>query len=121
MAQASGIVATQGVLYGIGASELSLSTLLYWLILSHAILPYNRLSVRALLYPFMEELITSYRFEWFQARQGLSAGILFSGTGAGGLIMPFISSALLDQFGQRTALLSIVSHAGRVHLLEPFA
>lgn len=39
----------------------------------------------------------------------MASGILFAGTGAGGLIMPFIVAGLLERFGRRTTLLSLVS------------
>jgi MFS family permease len=56
---------------------------------------------------------TAYMFEWWRARRGLSSGIMFAGTGAGGLIMPILCAALLDRFGRRTTLVSIVSPSVR--------
>lgn len=50
---------------------------------------------------------TAYMFEWWRARRGLSSGIMFAGTGAGGLIMPIISAQLLQQFGRRVTLIAI--------------
>ncbi|WWC89903.1 uncharacterized protein L201_004832 [Kwoniella dendrophila CBS 6074] len=41
---------------------------------------------------------TNYMFEWFSRRRGLAAGIMLSGTGAGGLVMPLISIALLEKY-----------------------
>ncbi|WRT67245.1 uncharacterized protein IL334_004212 [Kwoniella shivajii] len=50
---------------------------------------------------------TNYMFEWFSNRRGLAAGIMLSGTGAGGLILPLISIAMLEKYGKRTTLLSM--------------
>ena len=52
---------------------------------------------------------TAYMFEWWRLRRGLSSGIMFAGTGAGGLVMPIICAELLTRFGRRTTLISIVS------------
>ena len=37
--------------------------------------------------------------EWFSERRGLAGGIIFSGTGLGGFVFPFILNALLDKVG----------------------
>ncbi|ORY74552.1 putative monocarboxylic acid transporter [Leucosporidium creatinivorum] len=46
-------------------------------------------------------------FEWFQARRGIASGIMFAGTGIGGVVFPFTVSALLNRFGYKAALISI--------------
>lgn len=46
-------------------------------------------------------------YEWFQVRRGLANGILFSGTGIGGTVFPFIVSALLKRFGHRATMVSL--------------
>lgn len=38
--------------------------------------------------------------QWFDKRRGLALGLAASGSGIGGLIMPFIMNALLQKFGQ---------------------
>ncbi|KZW00297.1 MFS general substrate transporter [Exidia glandulosa HHB12029] len=43
----------------------------------------------------------AFAVEWFPDRHGLAIGILFSGAGAGGLIMPFAIEAMLNRFGHR--------------------
>jgi MFS family permease len=52
--------------------------------------------------------------EWFIARKGLAFAIIWTGTGVGGAIFPFVSQWLLDTYGFRTALrvwaVVIVSH-----------
>lgn len=47
-------------------------------------------------------------FEWFQKRRGTASGIMFAGSGAGGTLFPFIVQALLDAFGYKLAMISLV-------------
>jgi hypothetical protein len=42
--------------------------------------------------------------EWFIARKGLAFAVIWTGTGVGGAIFPFVSQWLLDSYGFRTAL-----------------
>ncbi|KAL8859842.1 MAG: hypothetical protein Q9178_003675 [Gyalolechia marmorata] len=42
--------------------------------------------------------------EWFVRRKGLAFGMMWAGTGVSGVVLPFIMSALLTQFGFRTTL-----------------
>jgi MFS family permease len=42
--------------------------------------------------------------EWFIARKGLAFAIIWTGTGVGGAIFPFVSQWLLDTHGFRIAL-----------------
>nr|XP_031862664.1 uncharacterized protein CI109_001675 [Kwoniella shandongensis]KAA5529736.1 hypothetical protein CI109_001675 [Kwoniella shandongensis] len=64
---------------------------------------------------------TNYMFEWWFNRRGFATGIMFAGTGAGGLIMPLISSALLQRYGKRTTLLAIgISYTILLGTLVPF-
>ncbi|WVR05138.1 hypothetical protein IAU60_002150 [Kwoniella sp. DSM 27419] len=87
---AAGLVATQGVLYGLGGTMLYCPT-------------------------------TNYLFDWWSRKRGLATGIMFAGTGAGGLVMPLISAALLRKYGQRTTLLSIgVGYAILLGSVIPF-
>lgn len=44
----------------------------------------------------------AFATEWFPDRHGLAIGILFSGAGAGGLVMPFAVEAMLHRYGHRT-------------------
>lgn len=46
-------------------------------------------------------------FEWFVERRGLATGIMFAGSGAGGVAFPIIVSALLNRFSYRTTMISI--------------
>lgn len=48
--------------------------------------------------------ILTYIDEWFIRRKGLAYGIMWAGTGVGGLTIPFILNALLSRFGFRTTL-----------------
>lgn len=45
-----------------------------------------------------------YLDEWFIRRKGLAFGVLWAGTGTGGVIMPAIMSWGLEEFGFRTTL-----------------
>ncbi|KAH7393366.1 major facilitator superfamily domain-containing protein [Cadophora sp. MPI-SDFR-AT-0126] len=45
-----------------------------------------------------------YIDEWFVQRKGLAFGIMWAGTGAGGLIIPFVLNGLLQRWGFRTTL-----------------
>ncbi|WWC69329.1 uncharacterized protein I206_103267 [Kwoniella pini CBS 10737] len=64
---------------------------------------------------------TNYMFEWFHAKRGLAAGIMLSGTGAGGLVMPLVSIGLLEKFGKRTTLLAIgIAYIILLTLIIPF-
>ncbi|KAJ7646749.1 MFS general substrate transporter [Roridomyces roridus] len=49
----------------------------------------------------------TWLFEWFSTRKGLANGIIFSGTGVGGVAVPFIVEGLLHRYGCRTTLLSM--------------
>ncbi|KAF9767901.1 hypothetical protein IL306_014870 [Fusarium sp. DS 682] len=42
--------------------------------------------------------------EWFVQRRGLAFGIMWSGTGTGGVIIPFILESFLQRYGFRTTL-----------------
>lgn len=42
--------------------------------------------------------------EWFVARKGLAFGVVWTGTGTAGAIVPFLLQWLLDDYGFRTAL-----------------
>jgi len=42
--------------------------------------------------------------EWFIRRKGLAYGIMWAGTGAAGLVIPFVLNFLLQKYGYRTTL-----------------
>lgn len=46
----------------------------------------------------------SFLPEWFSARRGLANGVIFAGTGLGGLIFPFLIDTLLGKFGVKETL-----------------
>ncbi|GEM11869.1 MFS monocarboxylate transporter [Rhodotorula toruloides] len=61
---------------------------------------------------------------WFHMRRGLASGIVFAGTGVGGLIFPFIISTLLDRHGFATmcrvwAAITAAVYAIAVWLIRP--
>ncbi|BEI96949.1 hypothetical protein CcaverHIS631_0205380 [Cutaneotrichosporon cavernicola] len=62
------------------------------------------------LYPFAGALYlpcATMIYEWFHARRGLATGIMFGGTGVGGTIFPFVTTALLHRFGYKATMISI--------------
>ncbi|EPQ51107.1 MFS general substrate transporter [Gloeophyllum trabeum ATCC 11539] len=53
---------------------------------------------------FLYHPCISYMSEWFVARRGLANGVMFAGTGAGGLLLPLILPPLLNKFGASSTL-----------------
>ncbi|KAE9398983.1 MFS general substrate transporter [Gymnopus androsaceus JB14] len=51
--------------------------------------------------------MSTYLFEWFSKKKGLANGVIFSGTGVGGVITPFLVENLLNKYGRKTTLLSL--------------
>ncbi|KAG8892698.1 hypothetical protein FRB99_002495, partial [Tulasnella sp. 403] len=50
--------------------------------------------------------------EWWCIKRGLANGILNSGTGIGGIVVPFLADALLRRFGHRLAFLILAGVFG---------
>ncbi|WRT70597.1 uncharacterized protein IL334_007595 [Kwoniella shivajii] len=46
-------------------------------------------------------------FEWFHAKRGFASGVMYSGTGAGGFIFPFLMQGLINKFGYKSAMISL--------------
>ncbi|KII87260.1 hypothetical protein PLICRDRAFT_55241 [Plicaturopsis crispa FD-325 SS-3] len=46
----------------------------------------------------------SYMSEWFVKRRGLANGVIFAGTGAGGLVLPLVLPPLIAKFGPAKTL-----------------
>ncbi|KAJ5537804.1 hypothetical protein N7494_007283 [Penicillium frequentans] len=42
--------------------------------------------------------------DWFDKRKGLAFGVMWAGTGLGGVVLPIVMQQLLDRFGFRTTL-----------------
>ncbi|KAJ5087451.1 hypothetical protein N7456_011067 [Penicillium angulare] len=42
--------------------------------------------------------------DWFEKRKGLAFGVMWAGTGLGGVVLPIVMEQLLDRYGFRTAL-----------------
>ena len=53
--------------------------------------------------------------EWFVARKGLAFGVVWTGTGVAGAILPFLMQWLLESYRFRTALRVLGSHFGMFH------
>ncbi|KAF5388983.1 hypothetical protein D9757_005084 [Collybiopsis confluens] len=53
--------------------------------------------------------ITTYLFEWFSAKKGMANGVIFTGTGVGGVVTPFIVEKLLQKYGQKVTMLSLAA------------
>lgn len=47
-------------------------------------------------------------FTWWQKKRGFAAGVMYSGTGIGGALFPFIMQSLLDHFSYKAAVISLV-------------
>jgi MFS family permease len=48
--------------------------------------------------------VVTFLDEWFLRRKGLAFGIMWAGTGLGGVVVPLLLQFLLNRFGFRTAL-----------------
>lgn len=62
------------------------------------------------LYPFAGALYlpcATLLYEWFHQKRGLANGILFSGTGVGGTVLPIVISALLNGVGYKATMLAL--------------
>ncbi|KAK0214275.1 major facilitator superfamily domain-containing protein [Armillaria nabsnona] len=53
--------------------------------------------------------VTTYLFEWFSDKKGLANGLIFSGTGVGGVVMPIIIQALLNKYGRKVTMLAMAT------------
>ncbi|SJK97120.1 related to monocarboxylate transporter [Armillaria ostoyae] len=53
--------------------------------------------------------VTTYLFEWFSDKKGLANGLIFSGTGVGGVVMPIIIEALLNKYGRKVTMLALAT------------
>ncbi|KAK4698438.1 hypothetical protein P7C70_g7837, partial [Phenoliferia sp. Uapishka_3] len=72
--------------------------------------PWHLLISIGLLYPFSALLYypaPTLLFQWFQAKGGLASGIMYSGTGAGGTVFPFILQGLISRLGYRGGLIGL--------------
>ncbi|KIY65693.1 MFS general substrate transporter [Cylindrobasidium torrendii FP15055 ss-10] len=50
----------------------------------------------------------TYLWEWFSEKKGLANGLIYSGTGVGGVVMPLVIQALLTKYGSKTTLIALV-------------
>ncbi|KAG7446619.1 MFS general substrate transporter [Guyanagaster necrorhizus] len=53
--------------------------------------------------------VMTYLFEWFSDKKGLANGLIFSGTGVGGVVMPIITEALLNKYGRKVTMLALAT------------
>ncbi|KAG8915104.1 hypothetical protein FRC00_007881 [Tulasnella sp. 408] len=60
--------------------------------------------------------VLTYLMEWFSVKRGLANGILFTGTGLGGIVVPFVAEILLNRYGQRTAFIVLAAIFGGLAL-----
>ncbi|KAL1409531.1 hypothetical protein Q8F55_003515 [Vanrija albida] len=71
-----------------------------------------------IMYPFAAALYlpcATLLFEWFHKRRGMAGGILYSGTGIGGTVTPFIIDALLKRVGYKATMVSAGIFYGAVN------
>ncbi|KAL5631395.1 hypothetical protein ACGC1H_007046 [Rhizoctonia solani] len=62
-----------------------------------------------------------YVFEWFKERRGLANGLIFAGTGLGGVVLPFVVEKLLISYGLRTTFIALaISYAILLSASLPF-
>ncbi|QRV79233.1 major facilitator superfamily transporter [Ceratobasidium sp. AG-Ba] len=62
-----------------------------------------------------------YLLEWFDKRRGLANGVIFSGTGLGGVILPFVVETLLNKYGLKATFISLaVGYALLISSVLPF-
>ncbi|KIO32645.1 hypothetical protein M407DRAFT_66455, partial [Tulasnella calospora MUT 4182] len=45
--------------------------------------------------------VLTYLMEWFSVKRGLANGILFTGAGLGGVVVPFVTEVLLRRYGHK--------------------
>lgn len=72
--------------------------------------PWHLIVTFGFLYPFATAAYVpaaTILFEWFSAKRGLAAGIMYAGTGIGGTIFPFVISSMISSFGYKTAMISM--------------
>ncbi|KAG8977429.1 hypothetical protein FRC05_001827 [Tulasnella sp. 425] len=55
--------------------------------------------------------VATYLMDWFSAN-----GILFTGTGLGGIVVPFVAEFLLNRYGQRIAFITLAAIFGGLAL-----
>lgn len=68
------------------------------------------LATFGILYPFAGALYlpcATLLYEWFHQKRGLANGILFSGTGVGGTVLPIVISALLNGVGYKATMVAL--------------
>ncbi|KAG8993540.1 hypothetical protein FRB90_000671, partial [Tulasnella sp. 427] len=53
--------------------------------------------------------VFTYLMEWFSVKRGLANGILFTGTGLGGVIVPFLTEILLRRYGHRVTFIVLAA------------
>ncbi|KAG8926282.1 hypothetical protein FRC01_009062 [Tulasnella sp. 417] len=56
--------------------------------------------------------VITWLIEWFSVKRGLANGILFTGTGLGGIVVPFVAEILLNRYGHRTTFIVLAAIFG---------
>ncbi|WWC92206.1 uncharacterized protein L201_007160 [Kwoniella dendrophila CBS 6074] len=49
----------------------------------------------------------TFLFEWFHAKRGFASGVMYSGTGLGGFVFPFLMQGLLSKFGYKATMITL--------------
>ncbi|KAG8935189.1 hypothetical protein FRC01_007422 [Tulasnella sp. 417] len=60
--------------------------------------------------------VLTYLMEWFSVKRGLANGILFTGTGLGGVVVPFITEVLLRRYGHKITFFILAAIFGGLAL-----
>lgn len=78
--------------------------------------PWHLLLSAGIIYPigacFFYTAAQILLYEWFYTRRGLATGVLYAGTGAGGVIFPFLMDALLNKYSYKAALITLAISYG---------
>ncbi|KAG8974338.1 hypothetical protein FRC05_007644 [Tulasnella sp. 425] len=56
--------------------------------------------------------VLTYLMEWFSVKRGLANGILFTGTGLGGIVVPFTTEVLLRRYGHKITFFALAAIFG---------
>ncbi|KAG7528275.1 hypothetical protein FFLO_06279 [Filobasidium floriforme] len=72
--------------------------------------PWHLLLTMGALYPisgFFYLPAATLIFEWFVEKRGMASGIMYSGTGVGGFVFPFVMSGLIERFGYKAGMCGV--------------
>ncbi|KAL7004056.1 hypothetical protein EMMF5_006385 [Cystobasidiomycetes sp. EMM_F5] len=78
--------------------------------------PWHLIPTAGIMYPIGASAVylpaTTLLFEWFARKRGLANGLMYSGTGLGGAILPLVIQALLAKYSYKAAVVSLALGCG---------